>query len=129
MAEGSRDQGGASAADLEDDSPNMMVYRKVSLAPSRGFELGRAGQRAAHGVVWRAARYLGGPGSILKSPSWVSSCLLEAPVSPPWVGLMTVLLFQREKWIFEHERSLLGSGPFFYFHGSTSFIFMVVRLD
>lgn len=73
MAEGSRDQGGASAPDLEDDSPNMMVYRKVSLAPSRGSarrdKLGGAGQRAVHGVVWRAARYLGGPGSILKQPS------------------------------------------------------------
>lgn len=34
MAEGPRDQGSASAADLEDDSPNTIVYRKVSLTPS-----------------------------------------------------------------------------------------------
>lgn len=31
MAEGSRDQGSVSATDPEDDSPNMIVYRKVSL--------------------------------------------------------------------------------------------------
>lgn len=31
MAEGSRDQGSASATDPEDDSPNMIVYRKASL--------------------------------------------------------------------------------------------------
>lgn len=29
MAEGSRDQGSVSAADSEEDSPNMIVYRKV----------------------------------------------------------------------------------------------------
>lgn len=29
MAEGSRDQGGVSTADPEEDSPNMIVYRKV----------------------------------------------------------------------------------------------------
>lgn len=33
MAEASRDQGSLSATDLEDDSPNMIVYRKVSLTP------------------------------------------------------------------------------------------------
>lgn len=31
MAEGSREQGSVSATDPEDDSPNMIVYRKVSL--------------------------------------------------------------------------------------------------
>lgn len=31
MAEGSRDQGGVGTTDPEEDSPNMIVYRKVSL--------------------------------------------------------------------------------------------------
>lgn len=31
MAEGSRDLGGVATSDPEEDSPNMIVYRKVSL--------------------------------------------------------------------------------------------------
>lgn len=31
MAEGTRDQGGVGAADAEEDSPNMIVYRKARL--------------------------------------------------------------------------------------------------
>lgn len=31
MAEGSRDQGGVATTDPEEDSPNMIVYRKVRL--------------------------------------------------------------------------------------------------
>lgn len=31
MAEGSKDQGGTGTADPEEDSPNMIVYRKASL--------------------------------------------------------------------------------------------------
>lgn len=31
MAEGSRDQGGVGITDPEEDSPNMIVYRKVRL--------------------------------------------------------------------------------------------------
>lgn len=32
MAEGCRDQGGVGTTDPEEDSPNMIVYRKVSFA-------------------------------------------------------------------------------------------------
>lgn len=32
MAEGSRDQGGVGITDPEEDSPNMIVYRKVRLS-------------------------------------------------------------------------------------------------
>lgn len=31
MAEGSKDQGGTGTTDPEEDSPNMIVYRKASL--------------------------------------------------------------------------------------------------
>lgn len=43
MAEGSRDQGSVSATDPEDDSPNMIVYRKVSLRLLVFYAKGKAG--------------------------------------------------------------------------------------
>lgn len=54
MAEGSRDQGSVSATDPEDDSPNMIVYRKVSLTPLVFYAKGKpgaGGQRPVSGVL------------------------------------------------------------------------------
>lgn len=75
MAEGSRDQGSVSATDLEDDSPNMIVYRKVSLTPLVFYLKGKAGtarQRPVNGALCVSVQLQltsGGPGSIAKLTS------------------------------------------------------------
>lgn len=60
MAEGSRDQASSSATELEDDSPNMIVYRKVSLtalekraSPGSDPGTGSAGSQATPAHVRR----------------------------------------------------------------------------
>lgn len=120
MAEGPRDQASVSAADLEDDSPNMIVYRKVSLTPLVFLLKGKswhARRPPVHRVLCVSGQLQlvsGGPGSFLKPAQLCFILPVTSSRLPGWLNDSPVR-FRGKNTFLEHERSLLGILFFLFF--------------